>query len=73
MAHQKCTTLLGINELQTLVIELEKSHPDIKLIKSLTTKYGIPYKIDTSEQLNELLIYLNGLSTKAEDIINNEV
>lgn len=66
MATAKCTSKDGLSDLQLLLIELEKAHPDPKIIKDLTGKYGIPYKSVVSEQLNELLMYLNSLAVPPE-------
>lgn len=68
-----CTTLNGITDIQMLLLELEKSQPDSKIIKALTTKYGIPYKIDISEQLDELLTFLNSLPQSSELSSNSEL
>lgn len=62
MATRNCATKDGLSDLQGLVLELEKAHPDPKIIKTLTLKYGIPYKTNIPEQLDELLIFLNSLS-----------
>lgn len=67
MATKSFTSQRGLSDLQDLVIELEKNQPDPKIIKALTTKYGIPYKPTFAEQLDELLIYLNSLSFSAEN------
>ncbi len=63
---QNCTTINGLADLQFLLIELEKTKPNAKAIKALTTKYGIPYKSNVSEQLSELLNHLNGLDISLE-------
>ncbi len=72
MATRNCTTKDGLSDLQLLVLELEKPHPDPKIIKTLTSKYGIPYKAKISEQLDELLLYLNSLSVSPENEPNKE-
>ena len=72
MATNKCTTKNGLSDLQLLILELEKQSPDAKAIKNLTSKYGIPYKIKISEQLDELLIYLNSVSIYPENESNQE-
>ncbi len=73
MSMRNCTTLDGISDLQLLIVELEKSHPNSKVIKSLTAKYGIPYKLDISEQLDELLTFLNSLPMSSELNSNKEI
>lgn len=72
MASRIFTNKDGISDLQLLIVELEKEEPDSKVIKALTSKYGIPYKNEISEQLNELLTYLNGLSVPFENEPNQE-
>ena len=72
MVSQNCTTEIGLTDLHLLVIELEKPQPDRKLIKSLTMKYGIPYRSEVSEQLDQLLTYLNSLSFSSEREPNPE-
>lgn len=66
MANRTFTTKDGLAELQFLIIELEKNEPDAKIIKSLTSKHGIPYKNDISEQLDEILLYLNSVAISPE-------
>jgi hypothetical protein len=66
VARNNCTTIDGLSDLQFLIIELEKSNPDPKTIKALTSKYGIPYKTSVSEQLGELLNHLNNLDVPIE-------
>lgn len=73
MPMRNCTTLDGISDLQLLIVELEKSQPNSKVIKSLTAKYGIPYKLDISEQLDELLTFLNSLPMSSELNSNKEI
>jgi len=68
-----CTTTDGLADLQFLIIELEKKQPNLKLIKTLTTKYGIPYKVNVADQLNELLTYLNNLNLPNEIDPLNEI
>lgn len=72
MANRDCTSKSGLTDLQFLIHELEKQQPDPKVIKNLTTKYGIPYKTKISEQLDELLLYLNSLSVTPEQEPNNQ-
>jgi hypothetical protein len=72
MATRNCASKDGLSDLQVLILELEKPHPDVKTIKTLTAKYGIPYKTNISEQLDELLIYLNSLSVPPEKEPNQE-
>jgi DNA phosphorothioation-dependent restriction protein DptG len=69
MASRHNNTKDSLSDMQFLVMELEKASPDSKIIKSLTTKYGIPYKSKVSEQLDELLSYLNRLSVSDESKI----
>ena len=73
MAAHNCTSMDGLLDLQILIVELEKEHPNPKIIKTLTTKYGIPYKLKVSEQLDELLTYLNGLPLSSELELNEEI
>lgn len=73
MAHYHCTSPNGLNDLDCLLLELEKKEPDRKLIKNLTLKYRIPYKADIAEQLDELLMYLNGISIENETEILTDV
>ena len=67
MGNKNCTSMDGLTGLQFLIIELEKKNPDPKIIKTLTTKYGIPYKASIPEQLGELLNHLNNLNVPLEE------
>jgi len=73
MANKNCTTIDGLSDLQFLITELEKTNPDPKTIKTLTSKYGIPYKTSVADQLGELLSHLNNLDVPLEIDSMNEV
>lgn len=67
LANKNCTSMDGLTDLQFLIVELEKKNPDPKVIKALTTKYGIPYKASIPQQLGELLNHLNNLNVPLEE------
>lgn len=66
LANRTLTTKDGLADIQFLIVELEKKEPDTKIIKCLTTKYGIPYKTNISEQLDEILFFLNSFAISKE-------
>ncbi len=66
MGNNQFNTSSQIDDLQFLILELEKNQPDSKIIKLLTNKYGIPYHNDLSEQLDELLNFLNSLKVRQD-------
>jgi hypothetical protein len=63
MAKEAHTKLLhtkkGLTELETLVSELSKTHPDIKMVQTITGQYGIPFESDFFLQIDRVLAFLD--------------
>lgn len=49
----------GLAELETLVLELSKPQPDVKMVQNITKQYGIPFESDSISQIDQVLTFLN--------------